>query len=73
MRHVWFIYLLLALCTLAVYWPTFSYDFIDYDDPQQVFIRLRMSSLTDEQMVSISGIARGAEYQYEHIIEETLH
>ncbi len=38
---------------------------VDGDDSAFVFKRISMSNLTDEQMESCPGVARGAEYVYE--------
>lgn len=35
------------------------------DEARRIFKRISMSQLTDEQMVKLPGIARGAEYVYE--------
>lgn len=38
---------------------------VEGDDKEFIFKRISMSKLTDEQMESCPGIARGAEYVYE--------
>jgi hypothetical protein len=36
-RRTWFVWLLLAFATFAVYWPVRHYAFVDYDDDDYVF------------------------------------
>ena len=36
-RRTWFVCLLLAFATLAIYWPVRHYGFVDYDDDDYVF------------------------------------
>ena len=40
---------------------------IEGDEAAFIFKRIRMSELTDEQMLTCSQIARGAEYVYEQM------
>jgi hypothetical protein len=40
------------------------------NDTVGIFTRIRMSQLTDEQIAKCPGVARGAEYRYEHELPE---
>ncbi len=44
----------------------------EFDDERLILKRMRMSSITDEQMEKCPGVCRGAEYRYEANLQ-TVH